>query len=145
MATATVVACATNSEQFPEKKIYDLSLSASIETASGSESKVIPVQCVYVDRSCGGGDWYFKWSQKVEEGLFFKLNKGKSLVFETPSCSTLLEFLGKEYPYGGSNIISNGESFSIGNANLSKNQAKSVFGVRLLNFSITEKNDPPNL
>ncbi|MCA0894030.1 hypothetical protein [Microbulbifer agarilyticus] len=145
MSTATVVACATNSDKFPSKERYSFSLSAEIEANKGSRVKEIPVLCIYKDRKCGGGDWYFEWNQRVEEELSFKLGAEKSLLFDVPSCTTLLQYVGEEYPHGGSSIISSGQVFPIGNANLSKSQAKAVYGVRLVNYSITESGEAPNL
>ncbi|MBY6192139.1 hypothetical protein KUV22_17085 [Microbulbifer agarilyticus] len=145
VTTATVVACATSSDKFPGKERYNLSLAAEIETEKGSQVSEIPVLCIYKDRKCGGGDWYFEWNQRVEEDLSFNLGAEKSLLFDVPSCTTLLQYVGEEYPHGDSSIISSGQIFPIGNADLSKSQAKAVYGVRLVNYSITESGEAPNL
>jgi len=73
--TATVMACATSSDQFPRKVRYNLSLDPEIETKEGTDARAIPVSCVYRDRKCGGDDWYFEWNQRVEEDLSFNLGK----------------------------------------------------------------------
>ena len=138
VGTATVVSCAANSDQYPEKERYNLLVSATIETQTGKDSKSIPMQCLYKERRCGGGDWYFKWNEIRDQDLTFNLGAGKSLSVGIPNCTMALNHLGKNYTYGKSLILSKGQKFTIGNKELSQTEAKSVLGIQLLSVSIAE-------
>jgi hypothetical protein len=138
VGTATVVSCGLNSDQYPEKEIYNLLITAEVSTGGSEMSKSIPMQCIYKERRCGGGDWYFKWDEFRDQELSFSLEQGKSLTVETPNCTMALDYLGKDYPYGNSSISYNGQSFSISNQEIAQLAANSVLGARLLSLKVTE-------
>ena len=143
--TATVVSCAANSNQYPEKEHYDLNITAKISTETGDFAETIAMQCIYKERRCGGGDWYFKWNEVIDQKLSFDLGQGKSLSIEVPNCTMALDYLGENYPYGKSSILSNGQKFSIANQEMSQPAAKSVLGAQLLGVTISEAESEQNL
>ncbi|MEZ5525339.1 MAG: hypothetical protein R3E62_10330 [Pseudomonadales bacterium] len=138
VGSATLISCATNSDQLPEKESYNLFLTASISTAEGNHTKSIPMQCTYKERRCGGGDWYFKWNETRDEELTFNLGQGKLLSVGAPNCTMALDYLGKNYPYGNSSILSNGQKFTISNEELAQSESQSILGAQLLSVSVSE-------
>ena len=138
VGTATVVSCAANSDQLPEKESYALNITAKISSESGEFSKTIPMQCIYKERRCGGGDWYFKWNEVRDQELSFDLSQSKSLSIDVPNCTMALDYLGKNYPYGNSSITSNGQKFTIANQEMSQPAAKSVLGAQLISLKVSE-------
>jgi hypothetical protein len=141
VGSATLISCATNSDQLPEKESYNLLLTASISTAEGNYTKSIPMQCTYKERHCGGGDWYFKWHETRDEELSFNLAQGKLLTVGVPNCTMALDHLGQNYPYGNSTILSNEQKFSINNEELAQSESQSVLGAQLLSLSVSEVNN----
>ncbi|WP_299773124.1 hypothetical protein [uncultured Pseudoteredinibacter sp.] len=96
------------------------------------------MRCIYKERRCGGGDWYFKWNEIREKELTFSLENGKSLTVEPPNCTMALEYLGKDYPYGNSFISYDSQKLSISNQEMAQSAASAILGVRLLSLKVTE-------
>lgn len=138
VGTATVVSCGLSSDQYPEKETYNLLITAEIRTGGSEVSKSIPMQCIYKERRCGGGDWYFKWKEFRDQELSFSLGHGKSLTVEIPNCTMALDYLGEDYPYGNSSISYNGQSFTISNQEITQLAANTVLGAQLLSLKVTE-------
>ena len=143
--TATVVSCAANLDQVPKKNTYHLAFKASLRSDGQEHNAVAKMVCRFKERTCGGGDWYFKWDRLSGQDITFQLSDNKQVNIELPNCTMALRAIDEagttvdaHYPYGYAVIVSNGQEFRVSNSDLSKAEADNVYGFSLTELSISE-------
>ena len=138
------MSCAQNMNNMPQKKQYQIEFEVTLDTSTETMTKSTEMICIYTDRRCGGGDWYFVWEQTAEDDMTFKISDSKEIEVKIPNCTMALKSLdhlemsGKPFVHGDSVIISNQQEFWVKNSSLYKTEAINVYGLALSSFAFND-------